>query len=256
MQVTREMAVLAMAAYNAAKVHHTMDSSYRMQAALEVVFSLIERESAKREIIPGDIFDSFPPELPIMDEPDNDYWYKKYNEQFLEKDELKKFIAINCFNWRPYKSGLNAKQEIYAPCQDAADTVELGCSVWKLVDDMIADKKEAKERPDNEGWIQVARSGFAQPVNDEIIVEIKWSTTQIERGLAGSYDWNNSGACIPIIAYRILPNQTPKKEKIPTFSEWRIQRKPLNIFGEHPAVNAQELVEDFSEYLHKYMARK
>ncbi len=146
---------------------------------IEKFGSPIEKESAKREIIPGDIFDSFPPELPIMDE------------------------------------------------------------------------------PDNEGWIQVARSGFAQPVNDEIIVEIKWSTTQIERGLAGSYDWNNSGACIPIIAYRILPNQTPEEENIPTLIEHMdIVYGYNNVLLSKEAFEKREVYRNVSEYLHKYMARK
>ncbi len=159
----------------------------------------IEKESAKREIISGDIFDSFPPELAIMDE------------------------------------------------------------------------------PDNEGWIEVPRSGIVQPVKDNnIIVEVKWSTTQIERGLAGSYDWSNSGACIPIIAYRILPNQTPEeldeaircakrierwendrridveKEKIPTLKEYIIPR----LKAIEAELDSFYLLSFMSSYLYKYMMEK
>ncbi len=116
MKVTDEILKVAGKAFRDTAKLGSYDRSIKVM--LEAVFSLIEKEME-----------------------DNDYWRKKYNEQFLEKNELKKFIAINCFNWKPYKSGLNAQQEIYAPCQDAADTVEPGWSIWKLIDDMIEDKK-------------------------------------------------------------------------------------------------------------------
>ncbi len=214
------------------KVHNIIwkrgNSHDAVKEALEAVFGLIEKENA-----------------------DNDYWYKKYNEQFLEKDKLKEFIAINCFNWKPYKSGLNAEQEIYAPCQDAEDTVELGWSVWKLVDDMIINKKEAKEQPNNEGWIDYTDFWYREyfekmywqcpdGIRKELL-EIKRKDGTTDTGYGEWIIWHEG-----IIAYRILPNQTQEKGKIPT----------LEMYFDDLGLPLNGIGKIISEYLEKHMQEK
>ncbi len=113
----------------------------------------------------------------------------------------------------------------------------------------ICCKSIAKEQPDNEGWISGKKG--ACPVDRDVLIEVKYPDGSTDIDSAYKFHWNvDVRVSDPIIAYRILPNQTPEKkesshstwvcdkpcvgdkakrctkcsaekEKIPTFKEYR-----------------------------------
>ncbi len=113
MKVTDEMVDAALKGYSSKVRPQYSDHVECMAAAIQEVFSLIEKESAKREIISGDIFDSFPPELAIMDKPDN--------EECACDEPLPSFTRAHCERcwdkWiagvsKPYKKSVPEKEKI------------------------------------------------------------------------------------------------------------------------------------------------
>lgn len=65
--------------------------------------------------------------------------------------------------------------------------------------------KVSQEERDSDGWIEW--NGGMQPIDDEIMVQVKFSGGDIDRDFARKYYWKHDICTADIIAYRIVKGE-------------------------------------------------
>ncbi len=182
--ITDELIEKALNIYNhhLERQHNTYSS---MKFSLEAVFSLIEKESA----------DNARCTITSLKQ-EKDGWSALSKELFDSLDELD-------FPERQYTAKEQSKNDGWT---------EGVMHTGDIFEDLQGNKYQVKEQSDNEGWIYWEAQGnrdFPPNVTPMTLVDIKDSLDPLRdcTGIQAKEVWWSY-----VKAYRILPNQTPKKE--------------------------------------------